>query len=263
MNFEEAFLDRATFWGATLDPKTTETLSHTAWWLATGWTSAQVRKIIDHQQSHPFDIGTSDGFRKIRVGAESAVAQANITNDAFVRALALNDLAWTLAINGVDLSENLGKDVTKGNCETINGIPKSAEKSAMQALCLISRLDTHSNKSQDYESIKSIFQDTLGYVLLQTDQVEAALEHLKVAARGGSADALFRFAVAENANGNTEAALEDMEASIKKGYVPTHEWALLWKYVSLGDFKNHLERALEQAHPLAATTSVCPHDSEQ
>lgn len=51
-------------------------------------------------------------------------------------------------------------------------------------------------------------------------------------------------------------AITDMRVAIRKGYVPTHERALLEKYLDLNGFGEELDRELEILHPVRTPSGI-------
>jgi hypothetical protein len=270
VNFSGANLLHATFSNAILDRKTILSLRDSAWWLADGWTAPVVRQLELLAGEQRPDLSRSRGFNTDRKNRESDVAEAQKAADAFNLAIKLNDLAWFLTINGVALlptpqeqAQGTAEPGSGADCGARNDIPQSAKAAAVQAVCLIGRASgAHKDTHQTHQSS---FEDTLGYIYLQSGNIDEALLNLGKATDNGSKDAaedaLFRLAVAENAAGRIEDALTHMKLSIGKGYVPTHERALLAKYLSQNDFAAQLDQALIRGKntPVSADVEMtCP-----
>jgi uncharacterized protein YjbI with pentapeptide repeats len=273
VKFAGATLLHATFSNATLDRNTILGLQNSAWWLADGWIPPVLRQLQLLAREQRPNVSNSNVFKTDRKKVESDVAEAQTATDDFNLAIKLNDLAWFLTINGADLLSNPPGQVQKtaksrddGQCDPRNEIPQSALAAATYAICLID----HVTVNDKYASYKLTLEDTLGYIYLQSAQVkdgpanlQDALAHLRTATGNGSKDAakdaLFRLAVAENAAGRSDEALAHMKMSIGKGYVPTHERALLANYLGLNDFGAQLDQALtgKDASPSVESEMMC------
>ena len=267
--FSGAYVRYATFWNTYFGGKTAESLGQSAWWLARGWNLQQIGELL--KKPIP-DVSKLYSFRFDKERAETHWKDAQSSKDDFARVLALNDLAWTLTIYGVDLLSNKGEDCSKGDgiagTSQESEIPKTAQESSVRAICLIDRLRKEANDKSKYEDYRLTFEDTLGYIYLQSSQsnpslLRLAFGHLQTATNNGSADApadaLFRLAVAENALGQTQDALTHMKWSLDKDYVPIHERALLQKYIGRSDdFGTELIRALKAKYPQRESTARCP-----
>jgi uncharacterized protein YjbI with pentapeptide repeats len=269
VTFTGAYLRYATFWNTYFGGKTAETLGQSTWWLARGWNAQQVGELLS--RLHP-DVSKLYSFTFDKERATTHWKDAQRAKDDFARVLALNDLAWTLTIYGVDLLSSKREDCgnSGGIAQTSqqNEIPQSAQESSVRAICLIDQLRKEANDNNKYDDYRLTFEDTLGYIYLQSSQSDRnllglALGHLQTATNNGSADAprdaLFRLAVAENALGRTQDALTHMKWSIDKDYVPIHERALLPEYLGRNDdFGTELSRALAAKYPQRENSQKCP-----
>ena len=264
VDFTDASLNLTTFWNATFNERTKEYLRNTAWWLGRGWTTQQIQALMGQQDDYRDalekrvnDFLKSGGSTKTGSvpsdiqRAYTHLINANGTNDIFIlaRTSGLNDWAWTLAINGVKLSKEQKQSNMGNKCDP--EAPQTAQDSAEIGLCLVKNLDKNR-----FGTVQMEFEDTLGYILLQLGNVDDALKHLKEAAKLRNPDVLFRLAVAENASGNLDDALKDMQTSIGKGYVPTHERFLLAKYI-VNDFEKELNAKLDGAYRSGAPAPAC------
>jgi uncharacterized protein YjbI with pentapeptide repeats len=297
VDFSGSSVRLATFWNAVLDENTYLSLTATEWWLAKGWTPKMIDELVGLQQSQPMKYDEFSAKQRKQLDdllnpivgetpikdsvieeverAHTKLKEANSTGDTFTRAIALGDWAWTLAVHlGVPPSDarqaELGMD-----CDPADLIPKTAEKAAQQALCLLDKVsaDETAGKGLGAEDEKKPdpyklnFEDTLGYILLQKKNVNGALDYLDKGASGGATDALFRLGVAKKAsaiskeeNGDYCGALrqlqdarKNVEQAIGKGnYVPTHERFRLREYLGHGNFLAEIDEAANRLRTTAA-----------
>jgi hypothetical protein len=114
-------------------------LIHSAWWLAEGWNLYQVHDLLDQP---PIYASGLQSFIVERERANAHIQNVNSTGDDLARVIALNDLAWTLTINGVvnlkpkepNVSEIHGTAKTT-DCGMGGEIPKTAQEAAIKAMC--------------------------------------------------------------------------------------------------------------------------------
>lgn len=91
-------------------------------------------------------------LRSAEIDKEIAIARvARSANDGLAHALALNDLAWTLAINGVDLESNSPQRAQKDDeCDPIAPYAAmKAQNAAKEALCGLAKMKTKDIKTYD------------------------------------------------------------------------------------------------------------------
>ena len=146
--------------------------------------------------------------------------------------------------NGINLSSQTqgGRRDNGESCNAGGPIPATARDSVARALCFTKKLGIPGRE------VQLSFYDTLGYILLQLGDVgRNALDYLEKAATGENLDILFRlFAVAENASGNSDAALRDMRKSIRRSDIfqrtKGFSWRKMIKYNS--KFGTNLEQEL-------------------
>jgi hypothetical protein len=241
IDFTGANLRLATFWNAFVDKPTLMSLGSTAWWLASGWRAEERHALL---AVPPIELAQTPTFLADRKEREDVVSSA-LSSDPFARANALNNLAWLLAVNKVDLAKSSSEAAL---CGQDNSIPKTARAAVTEALCIIDKRDPAETKI-----LRSKLQDTMGYILLQIDEKDAALPLLKSAFENGDRtqrrEILFRLSVAENAVGDS-GALSDMRKSVVElGYVPTHEFLTLRKYLAVNNFGAALDDALRTLYP--------------
>jgi hypothetical protein len=279
VNFNGASLLQSSFWNSTFDAATLRSLKSGAWWLAKGWTPAQINDLAGRETSRTgepdktmsesqsarertltellADPKKTRGITSDIIEARNGLVAANDRREDFARAQALNRWAWTLAINGLNVTPDDWRSGQSNapSCVQAEPIPKTAFCAANQALSLINDLSGKASPSaEDYRTFRASIEDTLGYILLQKNDAEAALPLLTEGAGEKSRnerDALFRLSVAEYTLGDKE-WINDMQRSIDLGYVPTHERALLFDEIELkfdrgkpSDFRTHLDVALQ------------------
>jgi uncharacterized protein YjbI with pentapeptide repeats len=296
VDFTDASLLLASFWNSTLDMNTQESLKHVAWWLAKGWTPAQINDLADKgasEQDAKFrkfqekreqdlnrllkskDASNAKGIPADIVEAYNNLIEADATNPDFRSVQALNRWAWALTINGLNLVPENWREARIGDVCSHEAVPATAQDAAKQALCFVKELSAGDASAENYSGLRSSIEDTLGYILLQEHDVNNALSHLRIGANPKSRetrDALFRLAVAEYASddpADRQASHKDMQTSIDFGYVPTHE-ILLAEYIERkykdapgqpteDDFRTHLDFALQDTNKARnAPQEKCP-----
>ena len=236
VNFGHADLSSASFWGAAIDEKTYAWLRKTAWWVAVGWNSDDLEKL----QSDPPSAEDLKWIRerlkkseRFKRDVERPIAK--LGPDTFERAVALNDMAWSLATWGID-DENLPSEA--GPCDA-QAKPTNALDAAHQAICIIEYLKAKEQGSKaggsedrDYDYWLANFRDTQAYVLMQASKNKGStmmekaksLYELDLERTKNDEGALFRYAVAEYALGQKTEALGHFDAVMRSRYVLTHEF---------------------------------------
>jgi uncharacterized protein YjbI with pentapeptide repeats len=256
VNFSGADLRRASFWSVSFDDQFAQGFANTAWWLAEGWSSCQVKELIDIPQD-PELLKNSEAFKEDLKNA-TAGFQASAPG-TWGRARYLNGLAWTRATWGVDLTptDNAPRD-SGGDCLTATAVPGNALEAARQAVCIAEKLIDRPSQEEElavpaYDLAN--FRDTYGYVLLQIDQKEEAQRTLERAVPDlRTGEVLFRSAVANYAVGNTERAEAYLGRSLGLGYAPSHELWNLRKYIR---DKSSVYEVIDKVWPASATTQSC------
>ena len=273
VNFTGANLELATFWNSSTDPATIRTLGNTAWWLAKGWNVDQLHAL---SRQAPVELTQSPAFRAKREEAEKAVTSAP-PDDNLGAALALNNLAWELAISKVDLMPKSAiRNTSDQVCRPNYSVPSNARDAADTALCIVNKL-AGAEKENIYltSTTTPSFQDTLGYILLEENDADDALKYLNEASqkatetnRGGALDQggtldrggiLFRLSVAKNASGAHDAIADMRKSIVELGYVPTHEFATLSSLLDKNQFRDELEAALRERYPQHGMPQPCPN----
>ena len=248
VNFSDADLSNASFWGATIDDRTYSWLRKTAWWIAVGWNSDNFRKLLQPQSEDqadpqrpsvypPTDPADARALRHAlrtseRFHTDVEVPIMDTAPGTFDRALALNDMAWTLATWGIE-----GEDLTPNpaSCNS-SALPKDALEAASQAICIIDDLISKGSRDRDYDYWRSGFRDTQAYILMQANRMaEARALYEKdlgpTEADGGS---LFRYAIALYATGDEAAAHARFETAIRKmHFLPSSELQNLKQYIPI------------------------------
>ncbi len=229
VDFSSTDLRSTSFRQVKLQQDKTPNFTGTAWWLARGWTFKQIDKIDE-------DYGR-DKLKEVKSYQEDLARNQKRVEGAekpIDRAAALNDLAWTYAIYGIDLA--------------------AAREAADKAQAIFEQLRNDPAWAQDtYENL----QDTLAYILLQQKDFEGAkltLERVpKKLEREG--ETMFKYAIALQA---LAAPLPEPEKSVTSGraitylevslgernYVPSHELYLLKKLL-VGEFEKRLKTMLQ------------------
>ena len=248
VNFSNTDLTHASFWGTTIDDRTYGWLRKTAWWIAEGWSSSDIKKLLGPQIEAQTDpqrpalyppANAADGqalrqaFRTsehFRTDLEIPITEAGL--GTFKRAKALNGMAWALATWGID-----GKELTSqpGSCDSTS-LPKDALDAVSQAICIIGDLKKKGVQGIDYDTWLSYFRDTQAYVLMQAGRMAEAraLYEMDLGAIEQSAEMLFRYAIALYATGEEDAALAKFETAIRrKGYLPSTELQNLKQYIPI------------------------------
>jgi uncharacterized protein YjbI with pentapeptide repeats len=164
VNFSNADLSNASFWGATVDDRTYGWLRKTAWWVAAGWNSGDFKKLLRPQSENRSDPQSPSVYPPTNPADARALRQALRTSErfhtdveipitetrpgTFDRALALNDMAWTLTTWGID-----GEDLTPNPspCDS-TAYPKDALEAASQAICIIGDLKNKGGQDKDYDT---------------------------------------------------------------------------------------------------------------
>ena len=232
-DFSEAAVRGATFWSASINARTYQTLRNTAWWLASGWGSQDLHRLLDNDTPPAKPLIETIAFR-----AELQRARTGLSHTAagtVQRALALHDLAWSLAIWGVTSGVP-----PSDSCPTDNNDPRNALDAVERAICIVA-------DKQQYADHYASFQDTKAYILMQNGKMaEAAAIYQSDEMKSQLAEereVFFRFALARYAIATDDAAKQlamdwlkstigDKTTAIADSkYLPTHELKLLYRYI--------------------------------
>lgn len=249
VDFAGASLRSASFWAVTMDEKTEEHLKNVAWWQAVGWPWKEILKLaVPHQknadaavvnqedEARNARLKQSRGFQEdMREPKENLMRAAPGSLD---RVLALNDMAWTLAIWGVDIA---GPKSPSDPCAA-TGIPANGLQAAEQAVCIATKLNGDGDKKGSYKDLLSNLRDTLAYIQMQRGEMDPALQTFQQmgkddpAALEGSESTQFRYAIAQyTVAGNDQdkaAAIQRFTTAVKDNlYQPSHEVQTLRDYI--------------------------------
>jgi hypothetical protein len=273
VNFSYSDLQSASFWGATLDDRTYGWLRKTAWWVAVGWNSGDFEKLLNPQgQSQPDQAGQSAVNPQASAAEARALRQALRNSDrfhtdiegplaearpgTFGRALALNDMAWTLTTWGID-AENL--QATPTPCDA-KADPKDALDAASEAICIVEDLKSKGSQDKDYDYWLSGFRDTQAYILMQADRMAEARalyekDLVRTEADGGM---VFRYAIALFALGQEAEATKRFDAAIRgKHYLPSDELQNLKRYIPL-NVRQMAYEVIDMTYPAPKPVQTCP-----
>jgi Pentapeptide repeats (8 copies) len=270
VNFSYSDLQKTSFWGATLDDRTYGWLRKTAWWVAVGWNSSDFEKLLNPQgQNQPNQIAvnpqaaaaeakalrqtlrTSDRFH---TDVEGPLAEAR--PGTFGRALALNDLAWTLTTWGID-PENVRTTPTP--CDA-NAEPKEAFDAASEAICIVEDLKSKGGQDKDYDYWLSGFRDTQAYILMQADRMAEARALYEKDLPRTEADngMLFRYAIVLFALGEEAEATKRVDAAIHdKQYLPSDELQNLKRYIP-PSVRQMAYEVIDMTYPAPKPVQTCP-----
>jgi hypothetical protein len=233
VNFSNADLANASFWGATLDDRTYGWLRKTAWWIATGWNSGQLEKLHNFSPVGPAETrAIRQALRNSeRFHTDFEVPVAETRPGTFDRAIALNDMAWTLATWGIDADS---VQTTSAPCDTAAN-PKDALVAATEAVCIIEDLKHKAIKDIDHDNWLANFRDTQAYILMQADRMSEArvLYEKDIERTEADGGTLFRYGVVLYALGDEKEADIRFKAALEKQYLPSTELQNLRQYIPL------------------------------
>jgi hypothetical protein len=275
VNFSGANLRNASFWAVTLNDKTKDNLKNTAWWLAVGWpwsdivtlapphqNTADRSKEIKDEKARVDRLKASKGFQN-DIGISMGKFQRSSAG-TLERALALNELAWTDAVWGIDITGP--KEKSSVDPCAADDIPATAHDAAEQAVCIVAKLNSEGEKKGSQTELLSSLRDTWAYVQMQSNEMPAAVKTFEEIARDdpSSLDAgetLFRYAIAQYAVGQDKpAAIQRFKTAIEdKRYQPTHELQTLRDYIfTVGEFVDVLKTSANKLWPPVPNQTVCP-----
>jgi hypothetical protein len=168
------------------------------WWLANGWTSAQVRD-LEARFPHA-DFVRSSPYRETMAARARLVGRAE---GSLSLALGLNDSAWYRAIRGAELM--------------------AAQEDAGKSVTILMRA-----ASADSDATGNAL-DTLAYILLQLGNAKGACEtyaKVKWEPKRPAGDN-YRYGIALLRCGQKELAQRHLDEAFRQRYRPTHELLLL------------------------------------
>jgi Pentapeptide repeats (8 copies) len=272
VNFSDADLSNASFWGATMDDRTYGWLRKTAWWIAVGWNSDDFKKLLRPQSETQADPQSPAAYSPANAADARALRQALRTSErfhsdleipitqtgkgTFGRAVALNDMAWTLATWGIE-----GEDLTPNPapCNS-SALPRDALDAASQAICIIDDLKNQGVRDIDYDNWFSNFRDTEAYVLMQAHRMDEARALYEKDLDRTEADGgmLFRYAIALYATGEENAAHAKFETAIRqKEYLPSTELQNLKQYIPIKVLGMAYD-LMDRRYPAQQLNQTCP-----
>ncbi|HEV2549993.1 MAG TPA: pentapeptide repeat-containing protein [Stellaceae bacterium] len=226
VDFSSSDLSRASFRGVGFVDDNLPNFTGVAWWRAIGLDIEQIPNIA---RRYPVDAyAKSAVFKGKRQKAEDEVTNSPARN--FSRGRALNDLAWMLAVTGVDL------DV--------------AQSYATEALEITRDPAIEISRDLPRELVVAVCEDTLAYILLERGDLKNGAElELKAMAAGSKTNARgllgsvqFRYAVALYALGQKPDAFQNLKVSIVTlAYSPSHELLTMNRYFD-SEFREEYKR---------------------
>jgi uncharacterized protein YjbI with pentapeptide repeats len=248
VNFSNADLSNASFRNATIDDRTYGWLGKTVWWVAAGWNSNDLKKLLrpqienqpDPQRPPPYPPANAADAKALRQAFRTSerfhtdmeIPVAEVRPGTFSRAVALNDMAWMLAVWGIEAEELTSHP---GPCDSAS-LPKDALDAASRAVCILGDLKTRGVQNLDYDTWFSSFRDTQAYVLMQANRMPEARALYEKDLQRTEADGgmLFRYAATLYATGDTNAAQTRFENAIgEKEYLPSSELQHLKQYIPI------------------------------
>jgi Pentapeptide repeats (8 copies) len=275
VDFSGANLRNASFWAVTLNEKTKDNLKNTAWWLAVGWPWSEIEKLAPPHQSTA-DRSNEIKDEKARVdrlkassGFQDDIGRAKgkfdrSTAGTLERALALNELAWTDAVWGIDVTGP--KEKSPADPCAADSLPATAHDAAEQAVCIVGKLNSEGDKKGSQTELLSSMRDTWAYVQMQSNEMPAAVKTFEEIARDDpnsleAGETSFRYAIAQYAAGQDKpAAIQRFTAAIvDKRYQPTHELQTLRDYIfTVSEFVDVLRTSANKLWPPVPNQTACP-----
>jgi hypothetical protein len=275
VDFSGANLRNASFWAVTLNEKTKDNLKNTAWWLAVGWPWSEIEKLAPPHQSTA-DRSNEIKDEKARVdrlkassGFQDDIGRAKgkfdrSTAGTLERALALNELAWTDAVWGLDVTAP--KEKPPADPCAADSLPATAQDAAEQAVCIVGKLNNEGDKKGSQTELLSSMRDTWAYVQMQSNEMAAAVKTFEEIARDDpnsleAGETSFRYAIAQYAAGQDKpTAIQRFTAAIvDKRYQPTHELQTLRDYIfTVSEFVDVLRTSANKLWPPVPNQTACP-----
>jgi hypothetical protein len=275
-------LRNASFWAVTADEKTKVTLRQTAWWLALGWPWDEIEKLApphlqpansaeDEQLRSKLKMSTGflDDIQKpiedVKRGSAGTVE----------RAVALNDLAWTDAVWGIDIhmpKDNQANGATAPDPCTATGLPANAGEAARQAVCIVAKLNGEGDNKGKYTALLSTLRDTQAYIFLQDHDAANALKTYREMGSDNPAsledpETSFRYSIALYAASSQDSerasAIASFTKAIREGrYQPTHELQTLRDHIfPVREFVEVLKDSSNKLWPPVKNLTPCPASS--
>jgi uncharacterized protein YjbI with pentapeptide repeats len=247
VNFSNADLRSASFRKVGIKDNKVD-FTGAAWWLALGWALPQVDQLVEDYKG--FKVKEAKVFKDDVERAKQKVAEAVAPEDEVA---ALNEVAWTYAIYGADLTT--AKEYVHKAVDKANKMQKASNENK-----------TIKGKAETWlEDNSTNFADTMAYILLQEGQPAEAvklleeqpsvvklLEQTSAVEANSHGDLMFRYAIALHALALKKQGDEKVEQKAQdyltrslreRYYVPSHELYLLRRYIT-GEFKDKLAALL-------------------
>lgn len=271
VDFSHADLSNASFFATSLDDKTYASLKKTVWWVAAGWNSGHLEKLLETPgHSNPASASASGthpsaGAADIHAARQALRRSARFCKDVgqpiaeagpgtFERADALNNMAWTLASWGIDPDSPPAED----SCQ-VKGMPKDALAAADEAIGIILNLKDKGQTDLDYPRWLSNYRDSKAYILMQTEQMKEAqaLYEMDPEQTAGDPGRLFRYAITLLVAGQKDEAEKAFKGALDQQYVPKDELQNLRKYIS-APYRRMAYKAIDDLYPAPKGLKLCP-----
>jgi uncharacterized protein YjbI with pentapeptide repeats len=248
LDFAEAELYKASFVNVTFGDDFVGYFAKTAWWRGVGWNAAQLRALS--QVDRP-DLSKTEAFVREMDLIKKKLGISRV--GSYDRAEGLNSFAWALATYGISLtSAKNAPSAPQEACTKAEDLPENARDAAAQAVCIVKSLNSVESERGVYALAQATFEDTLAYVLIQTDDLDGAAMYLKDAEKLLDNSGLFRYSIVEYAEGEKDnkvdikaKAILDMKRSMENNeFFPSHELNRLKKYIT-GELKVALDEQID------------------
>ena len=251
VDFSGADLRLTSFWGTAFG-KNKRGFANTAWWVASGWNSEDLRDLVIQDQSK---LRESPVFKKELADYLEAVSTG--APGTIQRARDLNTMAWIIAKWGL-VNEMIIEPhaATKQTCTNATGVPASALEAAEQAVCIAS-----SHRDAD---LTADHNDTRAYILMQMPgrMAEAREIYRTIPLSGDERGArIFRSALALFASGDKGRAIAELKRSLAEHYVPSHELYTLKAHIK-DEFQTELYNYLNAVWPKPKGGKPCAFGSD-
>ena len=280
VDFSNADIQDASFWGATLDDRTYSSLRKTVWWIASGWNSDDIQKLLGQQNEGESDLKSEFFGYSSAITAEARAARealkesehfreeyerplAETKPSTFDRAIALNKMAWTLSRWGID-GDRLQK--TPVTCDT-KANAKDPLDATNEAICIIQDLKRNASKDNErdaYDNHLSNFHDTQAYILMQMNRMREAKDLYEKDMKRTEEEPgrLFRYAITLFAAGSEAEATKRFEAAIKaKNYLPSDELLNLRERIP-DHVREMAYDAIDKAYPAPKPVRSCASEAK-
>jgi hypothetical protein len=207
-------------------------------------------------------LKTSTGFRDDIARPKEILGRTPA--GTLVRALALNDLAWTDAVWGIDITGP--KEKSSADPCAADNIPATAHDAAEQAVCIAGKLNSEGDTKGTQADLLSSLRDTWAYVQMQSNEMPGAVKTFEELGRDDpnaleAGETSFRYAIAQYAVGlDKPAAIRRFKAAIEnKRYQPTHELQTLRDYIfTVSEFVDVLKKSANTLWPPVPNDTPCP-----